>query len=67
MQWIWTGADAHSENIYAEFRQSFSFGGGNVLLDISVSDEYAVFVNAVLPIAGNMMITRRSNSMILWI
>lgn len=45
MQWIWTGADAHSENIYAEFRQSFSFGGGNVLLDISVSDEYAVFVN----------------------
>ena len=45
MQWIWLKEADPVINSYVEFQQNFSFNGGKAELQISVSDEYAVFVN----------------------
>jgi len=52
MQWIWV--DEHSEivNTYAEFKQTFSYTSGSAVLDISVADEYKLYVNGVFVDCG---------------
>ena len=52
MKWIWVNAETEIVNTYAEFKTAFAYTGGRVKLDISVFDEYAVFVNGVFADCG---------------
>lgn len=52
MNWIWTTDSAEAVNAYAEFRQDFSSGSGPIILKLSVTDEYAVFVNGEFVACG---------------
>ena len=52
MQWIWVDGETEIVNTYAEFKVGFRYTGGRALLDISVFDEYAVFVNGVFADCG---------------
>ena len=47
MNWIWTDNATAVTNTYAEFFQEFDYSGKDVILNISASDEYAVFLNGL--------------------
>ena len=53
MKWIWVNTETEIVNTYAEFKTAFAYSGGRVKLDISVFDEYAVFVNGVFADCGD--------------
>jgi len=44
-RWIWTDGKEPPINVYAEFSQNFDYSDGQVFLDVSASDEYAVYIN----------------------
>lgn len=44
-KWIWINDNVQQRDCYGEFQQNFIWEKGNVFLDISADNEYAVFVN----------------------
>lgn len=44
-KWIWINDNVQKRDSYGEFQQNFIWDKGNVFLDISADNEYAVFVN----------------------